>query len=71
MKVSTFWNKAFLAALHRLPPEQAETEATAATERCLKHWQRHVFDQVNMPRKFSDLSLEAACIRLPTEPDKG
>lgn len=39
MKVEQFWNKAFLAALTRLPADEAKAEADKATNLCIKHWQ--------------------------------
>lgn len=39
MKVEKFWNKAFLAALSRLPPEEAKEEADWATALCISYWQ--------------------------------
>ncbi|WP_191091311.1 hypothetical protein [Xanthomonas sontii] len=39
MKVEQFWNKAFLAALTRLPADEAKAEADKATELCIKRWQ--------------------------------
>lgn len=43
MKVETFWNKAFLAALTRLPPEQAKKDADLATELCIEQWREMRF----------------------------
>lgn len=39
MKLEKFWNKAFVAALGRLPAEEAKKEADLATQLCVKHWQ--------------------------------
>lgn len=39
MKVEEFWNKAFLAALARLPADEAKAEADKATELCVRRWQ--------------------------------
>lgn len=39
MKVEKFWNQAFLAALGRLPADEAKCEADLATDLCIKHWQ--------------------------------
>lgn len=39
MKIEQFWNRAFLAALSRLPAALAKEEADAATELCIQHWQ--------------------------------
>lgn len=43
MKVETFWNKAFLAALSRLSAEEAKKEADLATELCIKQWQEQQY----------------------------
>lgn len=43
MKIEKFWNTAFLAALNRLPAEQAKAEADLATDLCVKHWQSQRF----------------------------
>ena len=39
MKMKKFWNKAFIAALNRLPAEEAKKEADLAIELCVAHWQ--------------------------------
>lgn len=39
MKIEEFWNKAFIAALSRLPADQAKAEADLATRLCIRHWQ--------------------------------
>lgn len=39
MTVSKFWNQAFIAALTRLPAEQAKIEADKALEIAIEHWQ--------------------------------
>lgn len=39
MKIEKFWNQAFLAALTRLPVEDAKLEADRATDICIEHWQ--------------------------------
>lgn len=36
MKIQEFWNAAFLAALSRVPPEDAESQATEATRRAIE-----------------------------------
>lgn len=38
MKIQEFWNHAYLACLTRLPPVEAEIEATQATDRCIAYW---------------------------------
>lgn len=44
MKVEQFWNKAFLAALTRLPADEARAEADRATELCIRRWQSFTHD---------------------------
>lgn len=44
MTIEEFWNKAFLAALHRLPVAQAKKEADAATQACVQHWQANALE---------------------------
>jgi len=39
--IEDFWNRAFLAALTRLPAEQAAKEADTATAICINHWHEH------------------------------
>ena len=59
MKVENFWNAAFLAAMSRLPLEQAKKEADRATELCIAHWQAHSCDWAINPRlrwKDQDIS---------------
>lgn len=43
MKIEEFWNQAFLAALGRLPAQEAKAEADLATELCIENWQAHHF----------------------------
>ncbi len=39
MTVSDFWHQAFLAALHRVPADQARAEADTAVSTAIAHWQ--------------------------------
>lgn len=39
MTVSDFWHQAFLAALCRVPVEQAKSEADLAVSTAIAHWQ--------------------------------
>ncbi len=57
MKVSTFWNKAFLAALHRLAAADAEAEADEATRRAVSSWQKHANDYVPTMTFRGDLDV--------------
>lgn len=38
MTIEEFWNQAFLAALHRLPINDAKKVADEATNVCIDHW---------------------------------
>lgn len=64
MKVSTFWNQALLAALHRLPAAEAKAEADEATRIAIAFHQDHATDIVptNTPRM--DVSLKRHPIQL-------
>lgn len=42
MKIQDFWNNAYLACLARVPPEDAEKQATEATNRCIEFWQSNM-----------------------------
>lgn len=39
MKIEKFWDSAFIAALNRLPVDDAKKEADLATQVCIEHWQ--------------------------------
>ena len=39
MTVSDFWHRAFIAALGRLPADEAKAEADKATSLAITHWQ--------------------------------
>lgn len=65
MKVATFWNQAFLAALHRLPPEEAKAAAHEATQLALEHWRSELFDWVGTTQRFAKLSLLEASGVMP------
>lgn len=45
MTVSKFWNQAFIAALTRLPAEQAKIEADKALAIAIEHWQSVMQDK--------------------------
>lgn len=49
MTIEEFWNQAYLAALSRVPPQQAEVDANEATEICIAHWQGHAH-RISDPR---------------------
>ncbi|MBO9719165.1 MULTISPECIES: hypothetical protein [Xanthomonas] len=58
MKIEDFWNQAFIAALTRLPVEQAKKEATDALNACIDHWNeegRQYFPQ--LPQRWSDAEI--------------
>lgn len=60
MKAATFWNKAFLAALHRLPAEEARIEADSALQLSLEHWTDEALELVEVTRRKNkwDMSLQ-------------
>ena len=41
MRIQDFWNQAFIAALGRLPADEAKAEADSALALCIAHWQQH------------------------------
>jgi hypothetical protein len=49
--IEEFWNRAFLAALCRLPPEKAKCDADEATKLCIDHWHANCYNYsaVNFP----------------------
>jgi len=69
MKAGTFWNRAFLAALHRVPAEQARTEADLALQLALAHWTDESLELVDVPRRKNkwDLPLKRVAT-LPIPP---
>ncbi|WP_267087019.1 hypothetical protein [Xanthomonas sacchari] len=69
MTIAEFWNHAFLAALSRLPPEQAKVDADQATTICIEHWQANIynFSPANFPR-VQDVDI--ANVRWPAEGGK-
>lgn len=71
MKIEEFWNRAFLAALVRLPAEAAKKEADEATKVCLKHWQEHRFNWAPaqlLRWQELDIALAPWPISTPPEP---
>lgn len=66
MSIEEFWNRAFLAALSRLPPEQAKVDADQATAVCIEHWQSNIynFSPANFPR-VQDVDI--ANVRWPAD----
>lgn len=52
MTIEEFWNRAFLAALTRLPVADAKKEADLATNTCIDHWHANWTNRslVNAPR---------------------
>jgi hypothetical protein len=57
MKIEEFWNQAFLAALCRLPTEEAKLEAEKATQACIRYWQGHIFDRADYAIKWQDQDI--------------
>ncbi|MBB4129651.1 hypothetical protein VDG03_19380 [Xanthomonas campestris pv. raphani] len=49
MTIEEFWNQAYLAALSRVPPQQAKANADEATEICIAHWQEYAH-RISDPR---------------------
>lgn len=71
MKAATFWNKAFLAALHRLPAEEARIEADSALQLSLEHWTDESLEFVEVTRRQNKWNMplqRAATLRVPPLP---
>ena len=72
VKIEKFWNQAFIAALIRLPAEEAKLEADKATELCIEHWQsksEHLLMPV--PRSWAEGDIsQVPFIRKRRQPDK-
>ena len=60
MKVQTFWNKAFLAALTRLPADEAKVEADKATALCIERWNKANKKYVAPLKLWKDQDLSEA-----------
>jgi hypothetical protein len=65
MTIQDFWNQAFLAALSRLPAEEASAEAEKATRICIERWSQTkngptVYKPVLTPLELVDVSNEMA-----------
>lgn len=69
MKVSEFWNQAFLAALARVPSSEAKEEADAATDLCLRHWRGHSCNLLPQTVHFSEMSIHHACLHVKASAD--
>lgn len=68
MKASTFWNRAFLAALHRLPAQEARDEADTAIQLAIDQWTDEALELVEVAKKNKwDLPLQQAAM-LPVPP---
>lgn len=65
MKVIDFWNQAFIAALGRLPAEEARKEADVATELCIDQWQKKRY---NYAPSFTALWQDQDVALVPTDP---
>lgn len=58
MTIEEFWNRALLAALMRLPVEQAKAEADAATDLCIHQWQSNIYrDAPSRPARWQDQKI--------------
>ncbi len=66
MTIEDFWNRAFLAALSRLPVADAKKEADLATKTCIEHWHRNWENrsQENAPRVQQ---VDIASVFLPVD----
>lgn len=62
MKTKKFWNRAFLAALHRLSAEEARAEADLALQLVLEHWTDEALEIVKASVNKWDLPLQRAAI---------
>lgn len=58
MTIEQFWNQAFLAALTRLPADDAKLEADKATQLCIEHWQSNIYHWApEHPRRWQDQTI--------------
>jgi hypothetical protein len=57
MTIEEFWNRAFLAALTRLPVDEAVLEANAAVRAAISNWQEHIHDYVQPGRLWKDQNI--------------
>lgn len=58
MTIEEFWNRAFLAALSRLPVAEAKIEADRSTEVCIAHWQSNIYNwAVEHPQRWQDQDI--------------
>ncbi|MBB4732464.1 hypothetical protein [Xanthomonas arboricola] len=57
MTIEEFWNRAFLAALTRLPVDEAVIEANAAVRVAISNWQEHIHDYVQPGRLWKDQNI--------------
>lgn len=70
MKVSEFWNHAFLAAMSRVPASEAKAEADAATELCLQHWRGQACNLLPETIHFSEMPILHACLHISDPSDE-
>lgn len=72
MIIEEFWNSAFLAALSRVPPDEAKIEADRSTEICIAHWQSNVYNwAVEHPQRWQYQDIAAVPRLRPAEVSKG
>lgn len=57
MSIEEFWNKAFIASLHRLPPNEAKDAADEALKICLEHWMSKRTEWAPLWRHWHDQSV--------------
>lgn len=65
MRIQDFWNQAFIAALSRLPADEARKEADTATEMCIEQWQKRRY---NYAPSFTALWQDQDISLVPTDP---
>jgi hypothetical protein len=70
MKIHEFWINAFLAALQRLPPADAQKEADIATDMCISKWQQHIYHwSEDIELKWKDQDISEVPFSTPTHQD--
>lgn len=57
MTIEEFWNQAFIANMHRLPPENAKKAADTALEICIKHWNSKCYEWAHAPQLWQEQNV--------------
>ena len=66
MKISDFWNQAFISCLGRLPADEARAEADKALAIAFEHWQEVMKDKGQVVHATVPYaSLDVADVRHP------